>query len=174
GHRETGAFVTLSCDIVEWTADLHSLEQSNGRVANGHSNEPLGSVRDKDTDTLIGLLVIIINRAFDLPLDRKTANTFVKATFCGNEYDSNVVCDYPGYYDGLNPAYDSAFTIPLSADMDIGDHATIQLDLLNTGSGDKAMIVGSTSINIGDLKKNPENTITETRILSPPDATIVN
>jgi Ca2+-dependent lipid-binding protein len=164
--RETGAFVTVSCEIVEWTEDLMSLEHeaSNGHVK--QYDDARGFKDDTTFDELNGLLVIIINRAFDLPLDRKTANTSVKATFDGEEYDSNAVYDYPGYYDGLNPVYDSAFTIPITSRVDVSDGATICMELIDSGNGDKATVIGSTSITLGDLKECPGTTLTETRQLA--------
>ena len=155
--RATGAFVTLSCEIVEWTSDLKSLEHKT--TTNGFQN---GAASDE----LNGLLVIIINRAFDLPLDRKTASTYVKATFNGKEYNSNEVYDYPGYYDGLNPIYDSAFTIPLSKDDNVRNDAEIIFELINNGNGNTTMIVGRTSVALVDLKKHPANTLTEIRELA--------
>jgi hypothetical protein len=145
-EEETNNFVTLSCDICEWTTDLQSL-------------------KDESTTTIhnsnCGLLVIIINHAFDLPLEQKTASTYVKVTYGGKAFESKMIYDCPGW-DSLNPIYDSAFTIPITPDMPRGDDAVVQLDLINAGE-DQTAILGSTSVTFGSLKRHPNNTLTERR-----------
>ena len=100
--RETGAYVTLSCSIGEWITDLKSLEMEEETGREIIQKETENHLEEK----ICGMLVIIINRAFDLPLNRSTAATFVKAKFAGKEYDTGIVYDYPGCYDALNPIYD--------------------------------------------------------------------
>jgi hypothetical protein len=123
--REIGAFVTLSCSICDWTVDLNSLAavKQNGTnvVAKGGSKD---NTRICSSD-IRGLLVIIISRAYDLPVDRKNAATYVKVKSVGQENKSAVIYDYPGYYDALNPVYDSAFTIALSGDVQIKEDSKI-------------------------------------------------
>ena len=144
-NEKTGASVTLSCGLCPWTSDLSSLEQSNTTA--GVHNE------------ICGLLVVIINRAFDLPLSRKTACTFVKVTYGDKEYDSNMIYDYPGW-DSLNPIYDSGITIPITKDIFRHDNKKVQLDLINLVN-EKSTIVGSHTVTFADLKDLPKNTLTE-------------
>jgi hypothetical protein len=165
--RPTGAFVTLSCSISDWTVELERLSKvkdvgTNNTVAqNGFKGNT-----QRDTSEICGLLVIIINRAFDLPVDRQSAATFVKVKFLGREYDSTVIYDYPGYYDALNPVYDSAFTIPLSTDLKIEENMKIEMDLIDAGQDDRSNFIGSTIVLLGDLQRQPDNTLTEKRILT--------
>ena len=156
--RETGAFITLSCAIGEWTSDLKSLEPEE---------IVLEESKNHMEEEVSGMLVIIINRAFDLPLDRQTAATFVRAKFAGVEYDSNIVYDYPGYYDALNPIYDSAFTIPITSTMNLSDDQAIELELIDTGGDSKSKIIlDSMAVTLGDLKRQPDHTLTERRKFS--------
>lgn len=168
GGKEIGAFVTLSCSIGDWTAKSGSLSTQMVTTSETEAqlNGSLTTSKSRHSTDISGLLIIIINRAFDLPINRETAATFVKAKFAGKEYDSSVIFDSPGYYDALNPVYDSAFTIPLSRDMKIGDDATIELVLIDAGKDDRSNVVGSISLVLGDLKKHPDNTLTERRKLS--------
>jgi Ca2+-dependent lipid-binding protein len=159
--RETGAFVTISCSICDWTADVSSLSSANGVLENDSKTR-----KASKTTEMSGLLVIIINRAFDLPVDRVTAATFVKTKFGGKEYDSNVIYDYPRYYDALNPVYDSAFTIPLSNDMKLEDDTAIEMELIDAGQDDASNVVGRTTVTLGQLKEYPDNTLTDKRKLS--------
>jgi hypothetical protein len=142
--ERTGASVMLSCDICEWTPDLSSL-----------------SSPDAPNTEICGLLVVIVNRAFDIPLDAKTACTFVKMTYASQEYDSKMLYSYPGW-DPLNPIYDTAFTVPIAGDMPRDDKATIQLDLIHV-SGETSTVLGSHTVTYADLKTEPNGTLTETR-----------
>lgn len=144
-EERTGASVTLSCDICEWTSDLSSLSATQ-------------SVNAPHTE-LCGLLVVIVNRAFDIPLDAKTASTFVKVTYAGKEYDSKMIYSYPGW-DPLNPIYDTAFTIPINTEMPRDDKTTIKLDLINLSSNN-SIILGSHIVSFAELKEKSNNTLTE-------------
>ncbi|KAG7349841.1 C2 domain containing protein [Nitzschia inconspicua] len=164
--RKTGAFVTLSCSICGWTSDLESITSDKNDSVNDISRNSSKTMKSNEYCEIIGLLVIIINRAFDLPVNRDTASTFVKAKFAGKEYNSNVVYECPGYCDSVNPAYDSAFTIPLTKDMVIVDEAIIELELIDAGQDKRSTIIGTTTVTLKDLKKYPDNTLTERRRLS--------
>lgn len=169
---ETGAKVQLSCTIGEWTTDLTSLDEASAfkaatiddgqkevKKSNGVASGPAV------VGNICGLLVIIVNRAFNLPLDPKTASTFVKVRFGGSEYNSKLIYDYPGFWDPINPIYDSAFTIPLTSNMShLGDDSEIEFQLINTTiAAEKSVIVGTTTVLLGDLKKHPQNTVTTKR-----------
>jgi Ca2+-dependent lipid-binding protein len=157
--EKTGEYVTLSCSIDSWTANLSSLLFDARDVKSDQV--------EKSVDSICGLLVVIINRAFNLPLDKKTAVTHVRTTFNGKEYKSNVVYDYPGYMDALNPVYDSAFTLPLTSSMPLKEDTRITLELMNEPIDEDdsldPIVVGSTSVTLWELKKHPHNTLTQRR-----------
>lgn len=148
--EETGAKVTLSCEICKWTTNLSSLEESSDQTTDREIH-----------NKICGLLVVIINRAFDLPLNQKSACTFVKVTHGGMEYDSKMIYDYPGW-DSLNPIYETGITIPITTKMPRDDKATVQLDLINM-EDEKSAIVGSFTIPFSSLKDIPDHTLTERR-----------
>jgi len=155
--KATGASVTISCDIYEWTSDLSSLMMKSTLPAT--SNE------------ICGLLVVIVNRAFKLPLDEKTTTctTFVKLTYAKKEYTSNMIYTCPGW-DPLNPIYDTAFTIPIDRTMPFNDATTLQLDLIHLLDSTKTstvtptpLVLGSHTVTFAAIKAQPKATLTETR-----------
>jgi hypothetical protein len=140
--KSTGAFVTIRCDVCKFTSsDLSSLE---------------GAV--PSDNTIFGLLTIIITRAFNLPVKKMEAASFVKVTYGGShEFVTGVVTDYPGY-DALNPLYDMAFNVPLVGPQD--PSSAVKLDLMN---GEK--LLGSTTVEYAALVSAPDRSITERRNL---------
>ena len=142
-HQPTGAFVTMNCEICEWTTDLTSLKEKG------------------DEHKVLGLLVIIINRGFNIPLERKKAASFVKVTYADKEFLSNQITDYPGV-DALNPSYDSAFEVPITSDMPTkGDKAVVSIHLLNGVI--KPTLLGTRTIDFASLEAANNHTITEQR-----------
>lgn len=77
--KETGASLTLSCELSEWTTDLSSF----GRSPDEHN-------------VLCGLLAIIVTKAFAIPVERMEAASFVKVTFGTKEFYTGQVSHYPG------------------------------------------------------------------------------
>lgn len=131
----TGAFVTLCCNVCEFTPDLTSLDKA-------------------EENMLCGLVTILVTRAFDIPLERHKAASFVKVNYGRSEFVTGVVSDYPGV-DALNPVYDCAFHVPLTtAD---GDD-DIQFTLMNGED-----ILGTTMVTRAYIVDFPDRTITETR-----------
>ncbi len=147
-EKKTGASITLSCDICEWTNDLSSLNANPISMGVTHNQ-------------ICGLLVVIVSRAFDLPLDRKTACTFVKVRYAEKEYDSKMIYEYPGW-DPLNPVYDKGVTIPITADMPRDENAQVYLDLISIAD-QKSTIVGCIDVAFSTLRDLPDNTLTERR-----------
>ena len=142
----TGAFITLCCDICEWTTDLSSFETQKGE------------------NVLCGLLTILVTRAFGIPLAKEDASCFVKAT-CGTcEFSTSVVVDAPGC-DALNPYYDCAFEVPLTAEMmkNGGDSVVFNLVNMEKHNIDKKDTLGTTTVTFESLVNAPNKTITEQR-----------
>jgi hypothetical protein len=144
-HLPTGAFVTMNCEIQDWTTDLASLKEKG------------------DKHKVLGLLVVIINRGFNIPVDREKAASFVKVTYADEEFISSQILDYPGV-DALNPSYDAAFEVPITSDMPTkGEKAVVSIHLLNGAS--EPTLLGTTTIDFASLEDADDHTITERRAI---------
>jgi hypothetical protein len=142
-HQPTGAFVTMNCEICAWTTDLTTLEEKG------------------DKRKVLGLLVVIISRGFNIPVEREKAASFVKVTYADKEFISKQIMDCPSV-DALNPSYDSAFELPITSDMPTkGDKAVVSIHLLNGVV--KPTLLGSTTIDFSSLEAANDHTITERR-----------
>lgn len=136
-HKGTGAFVTLHCEICKLT--LQNLDSLKGPSV---PNE------------LSGLCTVVVTKAFDLPLDKKDAASFVKVTCAGQEFLTGVVVDAVGY-DAINPEYDIAFRTPL---IGTTKDQTVKMELMN-GTAKLGEIV----ITQADLAAAKNQTISERR-----------
>lgn len=104
--EKTDCYVTLS-------GDLFHLSQ-----------EHLGSLsasQYEGKDKLCGLVTIIVTKAFDIPIPREDAATYVKVVYGeGTKHEkvfyTGTVCDYPGI-DALNPMFDCVFHVPITSAM---------------------------------------------------------
>jgi Ca2+-dependent lipid-binding protein len=137
--KGTGAFVALHCDVCALTPDLGSFETSRGKNMN------------------CGLLGIVVTRAFDIPLQKEKAASFVKIVYGENEFLTGTVTDYPGV-DALNPIYDSVFHVLLTAEMMAKGDGAVVLNLMNGET-----ILGTTTVTHASLVDSPDKTITERR-----------
>jgi len=102
---ETGCFVTLAAELFYLSDQLHSLS----------------SLQYEGKNRLCGLATIIVTKAFDIPIPKEDAATYVKVAYGeGSEYEkvfyTGTVAHYPGV-DALNPMYDSVFHVPITAAM---------------------------------------------------------
>lgn len=143
GHNiGTGAFVTLHCDVVKLKVD------------------PKGFDIPAPLNHLNGVLIIIVTKAFDLPLSKKEAESFVKVKYGSQEFETGMVVDYPGI-DCLNPDYDMTFQVPITREIAEKNYSDIEFELWNGIK--KPYKLGSIKIPHMTLLAAPENTITETR-----------
>lgn len=62
--KGTGAYITLGCELSEWTTNLTSFQRS-----------------PEEHNTLCGLLTIIVTKAFCIPVERVKAASFVKVRY---------------------------------------------------------------------------------------------
>ena len=104
-NRKTGCYITLSGEM------FHLCDQV----------QSLSSLKYEGKNSLRGLYTIVVTEAFDIPLKREEAATFVEVKYGpGSKHETKfltgVVADYPGY-DCLNPMYDCAFHVPITTDM---------------------------------------------------------
>lgn len=102
---ETGCFITVKADLFHLSDSLVSVD----------------SLKYEGKSQLCGLATIIVTKAFDIPLLKEDAATYVKVVYGeGSEHEkvfyTGTVVDYPGY-DALNPMYDSVFHVPLTQAM---------------------------------------------------------
>lgn len=94
----TGCYVTISAEMFTLSDRLHSLTSSN--YEGDHH--------------VCGVVAVIVTRAFDVPLHKEDASTYVKVVSGKNTFVTPVVT--PDYPDNLDPVYSSAFYIPLTVD----------------------------------------------------------
>ncbi|KAL3815362.1 hypothetical protein ACHAXA_000749 [Cyclostephanos tholiformis] len=107
GER-TGCYLTVNAELYRLTDRLSSFDmpEYDGK------------------DRMCGLMTIIVTRAYDLPIPRCDAATYVRVQYGGDgtpcknrrEFVTGTVTDYPGV-DALNPMYDCAFHVPLTRAM---------------------------------------------------------
>jgi len=80
GDKGTGAFVTLQCDTYPLTTDTGSLAQS------------------QDENLVCGLLTIFVTLAWNIPLPRERAKSYVKASFVSEggtkDFYTGTITDY--------------------------------------------------------------------------------
>ena len=103
--RKTGCYITLSGEM------FHLCDQV----------QSLSSLKYEGKNSLRGLYTIVVTRAFDIPLKRVEAATYVKVRYGPGgkhekKFQTGIVADYPGF-DCLNPMYDCAFHVPITSDM---------------------------------------------------------
>ena len=110
---KTECYITLSADLFHLSDQLHSFPDG------------MESEKYEGKNELCGLATVIVTKAFDIPIPRRDAATYVKVTYGkGSDHKKTFytgsVVDYPGI-DALNPMYDCVFHIPLTAAMLQGD-----------------------------------------------------
>ena len=171
----TGAYITLGIDIFPLTTKDHTsistaaVAAVESDDADGDSTSPSykanlrskimgkkdknkkndeSSKKDsnkKNNQPLIGLLTVLVMQAYNIPLAKEDAETYVEVTYDGGDDDAanadadadtqlpptkfqtGVVVDYPGY-DALNPVYECPFHVPLSPNNCNGN---VKLQLIN-------------------------------------------
>lgn len=95
-NMHTDCFVTISAEMFTLSNQLHSLSSPNYQ----------GPHR------VCGLITVIVTRAFDIPLFKEDASTYVKVVSGDNTFFTPVIT--PDYPDNLDPVYSSAFHIPIT------------------------------------------------------------
>lgn len=146
--KPTGAFVTISVDVLPFTTPVQSSLVQMDQAAPVHPD-----------NQLVGLLTVLVTRAFDLPVPKKEAASFVKALHGDTEIGvTGTVVDLPGY-DALNPLYEIPFYVPLSPSM-WKKKDSIQLQLIN-----KETVLGVISVTQDELLKAKNGTVQEKRLI---------
>jgi hypothetical protein len=159
-HQCNGASVTLHCDL------------------SGFTNTQLDSWKDpcrinilNDAHCLVGLVTILIIQAQHIPGPEAASCVRVQYGTC--EFVTPVISPAVGI-DAVNPVYDSVFTIPLTpalaaqlmhAQPPHTQPPAIQLHLINGGRA-----IASTKVTYASLLAAPNHTLTETRMVLPPDS----
>eukprot|EP00978_Attheya_sp_CCMP212_P005678 scaffold12731_cov43-Attheya_sp.AAC.1 len=136
----TGAYLTLQCDVCELIPDLASFETEKGK------------------NMLCGLLTVLVTQAFDIPLEKEDASTFVSVSYGEHNFCTGVVVDAPGY-DALNPLYDSAFHVPLTHEMVKSKDKDVVLKLMNG----EDTILSTITLTHDELVNAPYRTVAATR-----------
>jgi len=164
--KRTGSYLTIHCDILNLTTTSTETTEDNDNalMKNPPSKNHLG-----------GLMTILITGAFNVPVKKEKASSYVKVT-CGESHTfvTGIVVDAPGY-DALNPIYDMAFHVPLTSDLVAackgGALPPVVFQLLNGLGTGEDQVLGTTTITYEELRKAPSQTILEKRTLDGCDAT---
>jgi C2 domain len=124
----TGAFLIVKCDLIPLLL-----------VPNAKIPESLPD------NQLVGVLVILVRQAFDIPLPVKEAATMVKVKAGDDVFVTGVVKDAPGY-DAINPLYDCVFHIPIATEKPDVKFSLIQ---------EKNKVLGTHTVSFADVLKTP-------------------
>lgn len=136
--RDTGAKISIKCDVHQFVSDLASLESP------GNEKDGLYS----------GILTILVAYATNIPGARDKIRPHCKVTFGDQKFDTPTVADNPGM-DPNNPAFDSAFRVLLDAKL-----ATQQSDI-NLTLMDYKEKLGTVTIPWSDVVRAPQATLTD-------------
>lgn len=135
---DTGGKVKISCDVYQFSKDLTSLESEE------HQKEGL----------MCGMLTILVAGASDVPGSRKELAAHCKVQFGDNKFDTPMVFDVPGL-DPNNPAWDSAFRVPLTGDV-VSSATEVSLALY-----DKKEKLGTITVPWDDVIAAPDSCLTD-------------
>ena len=146
----TGSSVNLGCELLQFTKDLSSLNT----VLTGSSE-------------ICGMVTILVTQAFALPVPKEEVASFVKVTCGKQEFVTGTVTDYPGL-DSLNPFFDMAFHVPLTADKLVDKKIkNVCLSLMN-----KEKCLGTIEIDHAKLVDAPDRILTEKKAIGPDGASL--
>eukprot|EP00178_Gracilaria_changii_P012125 TRINITY_DN3422_c0_g1_i1.p1 TRINITY_DN3422_c0_g1~~TRINITY_DN3422_c0_g1_i1.p1 ORF type:complete len:474 (-),score=82.13 TRINITY_DN3422_c0_g1_i1:285-1706(-) len=138
--EDTGATVTVTCTIYEFTDDTVSFEMPNHR----------------EKGLLCGMATVLVPGASNIPGPKEEAASKVKLNFGSMEFLSPIIFDNPGV-DALNPPYDWIVRIPLTYRI-VDETPDFEFTLMN---GKK--VLGSTTVPFTEVLGTHNNTMTETR-----------
>lgn len=136
-EADTGATVTVRCDIMQFVPDVSSVTDG------AHSAPGLCS----------GMLTVLVAGARNIPSDRREAASSVKVTIGEKEFVTPVVMDVPGV-DAINPAFDAAFRVPLTVEK-AGEAPDVTMTLIN-----KKKELGSTTVKYEEIVAATDATLT--------------
>ena len=134
--KESGACVTIKCEIMPFTEDLTSFE----------------SELYKGKNYLCGLVTILIAGAKKIPGDKETAATMVKVKFGKEQFQTPLIMNMPGV-DALNPSFDASFRVLLTSEL-AADASDISLTLIS-----RKDTLGTLDIKFNDVVSAPSHTI---------------
>ena len=171
--KPTGAFVTISCQLLPWSNDWTSLEEDEPSNPNPNPNSSQEDSSSSRTTTIRGLLVVVMNRALNLPVPRESASSFVRVSLGGTVWGESKRIDHSLGIDALNPAYDSAIEIPFTAsnlrsllwktDGDKNRESVLIFQVMNGADPQHQQKLGTIMVNLHSLRDLPDHTLTEQR-----------
>lgn len=97
--KDTGAKVSVKCEIYEFVSDLASFIDVNHLAK----------------DRMCGLITILVVNARNVPGDRKTISPYIKVVCGSNEFCSPMLVDMPGI-DTNNPDFECPFRISVNSE----------------------------------------------------------
>ena len=174
-NKNTGAFVTLHCDVVRFTSSPTDPSSSLTSTMDNSSADVLGR-------KLLGLKTVIITEVNDLPMPVEQASSFVKVVHGEGEdakgasssssssspssstssWKTGAVVYNPDVsgVDFLNPTFDAPFLLELTS----LEEAKQPVRLLLMNDTDK--VLAETIVTYDDLLGATDQTVSEKRVLS--------
>jgi len=139
----TGSSVSLGCTLLQLTPDLTSI-----------------ATETTSPSEICGMITILVTQAFELPMKKENVAANVKIT-CGKQtFTTATVTDYPGK-DSLNPFFDSAYHVPLTADLvEEGKVMDVCFSLMN-----KDDCLGKIVVDHATLVASPDKVVTEKKAI---------
>lgn len=135
--KQTGAHIVVKSDIYNLVPDLMSFE----------SPVYAGS------DSLCGLLTILVAQAFSIPVAKEDANVSVSVKVGKKVFVTAAVVDGPGI-DALNPSFDTPFVVPLTQKMAASKDDVVFTVMNGTD------IIGTTEVSYSTLVDSPTMRLT--------------
>jgi len=146
--KPTGAFITVGLDLLPFTTLLPSAFESKTIM-----DAPI-----HPSNQLVGLATVLVSQAFDLPVPKEEAESFVKVLHGDKVVGfTGTVTALPGY-DAINPMYEVPFHISLTPST--YDKSEIKLQLIN-----KEMMIGELVIGPKELLESTNGSIREKKII---------
>ena len=146
--KPTGAEIKIRCDLLPLTSkSLTSLTtQKASPFAMG------------------GLLTVLVSNATNIPVDSSKLGTYVKVSYGDkHEFVTPTILEDVGV-DAINPAYDSAFHVPITTQDFLAGRPDVLLQILQpTDDVEKPKIIGQTSVMHSQLTRATDTTLQEKR-----------
>lgn len=141
-RKTNGATVNLACNLLQLTTDLTSMKSK------------LTSPYE-----ICGLVTIFILQAHELPVKKEDVAAHFKVTCGKHNFVTSTVSFVPGV-DVINPFFDIAFHVPLTADAvsDDGKMNPVSIELIN-----KEASLGTMKVDHADLVAAPDKTLKDKR-----------
>lgn len=179
-YKKTGASIAFRVDVYPFCVGKLDLEQIGAVSAKDAASTALATTPAGKQDAkfsasmkkkVYGILEVLILKAYDLPLKKEDAASYVKVLVDyggpdhAKEFVTSTVVDYPGI-DALDPEYEASFLVPIHSGMLLENGgaglvgSSVTLTLMNGIDPATAVVLGSTTVYHDLLMSAPGNEVT--------------